>query len=79
MYIGGIIVYALGVFYLWIYKNILAIFRYSQKRKYIPYKDVWDNKQANDIVDDMAYELLCKILGGVITSIIAWILIYFDI
>ena len=79
MYIGGMIVYALGVFYLWIYKNMLNIFRSHQKRKYIPYKEVWENKEAQDAVDHMSYELLCKVLGGVITSIIAWLLIYFDI
>ena len=68
MYIGGILLYAMGVFYLWVYKNLINIFRSRSKRKYIHYEELWKNEKAQDSVDNISYELLCKLLGGIISA-----------
>ena len=68
MYIGGILLYAMGVFYLWTYKNFINLFRSRPKRKYIHYEELWNNAKAQDSVDNISYELLCKLLGGVISA-----------
>lgn len=76
MHIGGIIFYAMGIFYLWAYKNSINLFRSPAKRRYVHYEELWKNPKGKNVVDDMSYELVCKIFGGVITSIIVLLLNY---